>query len=90
MWFAALGRYEENPWFQNFCVRLLQGSPEVQHLLARDPFNGRAPRYVRAELYQYHFAEMSTRRAEGVWWTRERLGAYSPVLSLRDLPATPP
>jgi lipase maturation factor 1 len=83
MWFAALGRYEENPWFQNFCVRLLQGSPEVQHLLARDPFNGRAPRYIRAELYQYHFAPMSTRRAEGVWWTRERLGAYSPVLSLR-------
>jgi hypothetical protein len=83
MWFAALGRYEENPWFQNFCVRLLQGSPEVQHLLARDPFNGRAPRYIRAELYQYHFAPISRRRAEGVWWTRERLGAYSPVLSLR-------
>jgi hypothetical protein len=87
MWFAALGRYEENPWFQNFCVRLLQGTPEVQHLLARDPFNGRAPRYIRAELYQYHFAPMSTRRAEGVWWTRERLGGYSPVLTLRDLPA---
>ena len=52
MWFAALGRYEENPWFQNFCVRLLQGSPEVQRLLARDPFNGRAPRYVRAESMQ--------------------------------------
>jgi len=83
MWFAALGRYDENPWFQTFCVRLLQGSPEVQHLLARDPFNGRAPRYIRAELYRYHFAPMSTRRAEGVWWTRERLGAYSPVLSLR-------
>jgi hypothetical protein len=83
MWFAALGRYEENPWFQNFCVRLLQGSPEVQHLLARDPFGGRAPRYIRAELYQYHFARMSARRAEGVWWTRERLGAYAPVLSLR-------
>jgi len=83
MWFAALGRYEENPWFQNFCARLLEGAPEVQRLLARDPFGGRAPRYIRAELYQYHFAAMSQRRADGVWWTRERLGAYSPVLSLR-------
>jgi lipase maturation factor 1 len=83
MWFAALGRYEENPWFQNFCVRLLQGSPDVLRLLARDPFEGRAPRYVRAQLYQYHFADMTTHRAEGVWWTRERLGDYSPVLSLR-------
>jgi len=90
MWFAALGRYEENPWFQNFCLRLLQGAPEVQHLLARDPFNGRAPRYVRAVLYQYHFAEISKRRAEGVWWTRERLGDYSPVLTLRNPRETRP
>ena len=78
MWFAALGRYEENLWFQNFCVRLLEGSPDVVRLLARDPFDGRPPRYVRGELYRYHFA-----RAGGAWWTRERLGEYSPVLSLR-------
>jgi hypothetical protein len=90
MWFAALGRYDENPWFQNFCVRLLRGTPEVQHLLARDPFNGRAPRYVRAVLYQYHFAEIGKRHAEGVWWTRERLGDYSPVLTLRNPQETRP
>jgi lipase maturation factor 1 len=87
MWFAALGRYEENVWFQNFCVRLLEGSPQVLGLLARDPFGGRPPKYVRAELYRYHFARPAEalRAAEenGRWWTRERLGAYSPVLSLR-------
>ena len=71
-------------------MRLLQGTPQVQHLLARDPFNGRAPRYVRAVLYQYHFAEISKRRAEGVWWTRERLGDYSPVLTLRNPRETRP
>jgi len=80
MWFAALGRYEENVWFQNFCVRLLQGSPQVLGLLARDSFNGHPPRYVRAELYQYRF----TSAGGANWWTREKLGDYSPVLSLRD------
>src|SRR5262249_18010940 len=33
MWFAALGPYEESPWFKQFCARLLDGSPSVQHLL---------------------------------------------------------
>jgi hypothetical protein len=83
MWFAALGRYEEEPWLQNFCLRLLEGSPDVLRLLARDPFRGRPPRYVRAELYQYRFSDKATRRAEGAWWTRERVADYSPVLSRR-------
>ncbi len=78
MWFAALGGYEENVWFQNFCVRLLEGSPDVLHLLGSDPFGGRPPLYIRAELYRYRFAAGS----DDSWWTRERLGGYSPVLSL--------
>ena len=86
MWFAALGGYEENVWFQQFCARLLEGSPDVLGLLASDPFGGRPPRYIRAELYRYHFAEMSRHRADGAWWTRERLGEYSPVLTLTSAP----
>jgi lipase maturation factor 1 len=86
MWFAALGRYEENPWFANFCGRLLEGSPDVLRLLAFDPFGGHPPRFVRAMLYQYRFADMATHRATGVWWTRERLGSYSPVLTLTHTP----
>jgi hypothetical protein len=84
MWFAALARYDDEPWFHNFCIRLLQGSPDVLQLLDKDPFQGRPPRYLRSELYRYHFSDRATRRAEGVWWTREPLGAYSPVLSPRD------
>jgi hypothetical protein len=82
MWFAALGRYDSEPWFQNFCVRLLQGSPDVLRLLERDPFEGRPPRYLHAVLYRYRFADATTRQKQGVWWTRERVGDYSPVLSL--------
>jgi hypothetical protein len=84
MWFAALSSYDAEPWFQRFCRRLLEGSPVVLRLLAYDPFEGRTPRYVRATLYRYRFSDRSAKRADGVWWTRERLGEYSPVLSLSE------
>jgi len=84
MWFAALGTFQEYVWFQNFCVRLLEGSPSVRRLLARDPFGGAPPpKFVRAVLYQYHFATIAEHRATGIWWTRESLGAYSPVMTVR-------
>ena len=83
MWFAALSQFDHEAWFRNFCVRLLQGSPDVLRLLQRDPFEGRPPHYVRALVYQYRFADAATRRTDGMWWTRERVGDYSPVLSLR-------
>jgi hypothetical protein len=82
MWFAALGQYDREAWFRDFCVRLLQGAPDVLRLLRRDPFEGRPPRYVRGVLYRYQFADRATRQTEGVWWTRERVGDYSPALSL--------
>jgi len=82
MWFAALGRYENEEWFRAFCIRLLDGTPDVRHLLAHDPFAGRTPKYVRGELYRYRFSDWETGRRDGVWWTRERLGEYSPALSL--------
>ena len=83
MWFAALASYADAPWFRNFCLRLLEGSPDVLGLLGRDPFGGRPPRYVRALLYQYHFSDGATRRRDGIWWTRELVGEYLPAISLR-------
>ncbi len=87
MWFAALGDYQGNPWFINFLVRLLQGSPEVLGLLEKNPFPDAPPRYVRATLYEYRFTDVATRRAEGTWWRREYKGAYCPELTLRPQPA---
>jgi hypothetical protein len=83
MWFAALSDYRHNPWFINFCARLLQGSPEVLALLAQNPFPGSPPRYIRAELYDYHFTDLHTRRQTGAWWRRERLGLYMPPISVQ-------
>jgi predicted DCC family thiol-disulfide oxidoreductase YuxK len=83
MWFAALSDYRRNPWFVNFCVRLLQGSPEVQGLLKRNPFPNAPPRYIRAVVYDYHFTDFDTRRKAGAWWRRELKGDYLPAISLR-------
>ena len=82
MWFAALGDARQNPWFMNFCERLLQGSPEVQALLRKNPFPGHPPRYVRAEFYDYRFTNLAERQATGAWWKRELTGEYLPPISL--------
>ncbi|MFN8177932.1 MAG: lipase maturation factor family protein [bacterium] len=80
MWFAALESWPQNPWFASFLSRLLEGSPPVLKLLARDPFDGNSPRFVRATLWEYRFADPATRRATGAWWTRTKVGDYGPVL----------
>lgn len=90
MWFAALGDYRDQPWFINFCARLLQGKAAVTALLAPDsPFTARPPRYVRALRYRYRFSEPTTRERTGQWWVRERIGVYMPALSLPEQPVTP-
>jgi predicted DCC family thiol-disulfide oxidoreductase YuxK len=84
MWFAALGDYQDNQWFENFCVRLLQGSPPVLALLKHNPFPEKPPRYIRAELYNYEFTNFSERRATGAWWKRQSIGQYLPQISLSN------
>ena len=83
MWFAALGSYQENPWFSNFMIRLLQGTPEVTALLASNPFHNAPPHYIRAVAYDYHFTDFSARQATSDWWRRERKGLYFPEVSLQ-------
>jgi len=83
MWFAALSYFPSTPWFRPFLIRLLRNSPDVLALLQTSPFAEKPPRFVRAALYSYRFADRATRRATGAWWQRERRGLYSPELSLR-------
>jgi len=87
MWFAALGTCEDNPWFVRFLGRVLEGSPPVTALLARNPFPDRPPRLVRSVVYEYTPAELSAWRREGTWWRREERGDYCPVLSSEDFPS---
>ncbi|MGH9464800.1 MAG: lipase maturation factor family protein, partial [Thermoanaerobaculia bacterium] len=77
MWFAALAGPRRTPWFEPFLDRLLEGSPAVAGLLGEDPFPDGPPRFVRAELYDYRFTDLATRRASGRWWERSYVAPYS-------------
>jgi predicted DCC family thiol-disulfide oxidoreductase YuxK len=87
MWFAALSDYRSSPWFGNFMLRLLQGSPDVLALVARNPFPASPPKYVRALLFDYSFTDFAGRRATGEWWKRAPQGVYFPPVSAQDVRA---
>lgn len=83
MWFAALSDYQNNPWFPQLMLGLLEGTPEVLRLLAIDPFPDKPPLFIRATIYEYHFSDAATRRKTGAIWTRRYVGIYFPAASLR-------
>jgi hypothetical protein len=80
LWFASLGSWREYPIVPNTEVRLLTNDPDVLALFAGNPFPGEPPREVRAVLWQYWFTTMAERRAQGLWWRRQPMGLYAPVL----------
>jgi hypothetical protein len=84
MWFAALGGPRDNPWILALVRRLLEGSPPVLALLDSNPFPDGPPKYVRAELYDYRFADRREHMATGDWWVRRLQGPYVPEVSLAD------
>lgn len=83
LWFATLGEpeggsLEDNPWVAATAERLLAREPSVLRLFAGDPFDGKAPKQVRAIEYRYWFTTRDEKRATGRWWRRELLGEYLP------------
>lgn len=83
MWFAAMSEYYYHPWFLNFTAKLLAGDRDTLKLLARNPFPDAPPKYIRAELYEYHFTGPQEKK-RGNWWWRIRVGEYLSPLSLED------
>ncbi|MFE6735909.1 lipase maturation factor family protein [Microbacterium sp. NPDC057650] len=71
MWFLPLG-YSLDDWFLVFLVRLLEADAPTLRLLARDPFGGQNPRWVRAVSYRYRFSTRAEHRRSGDVWVRDR------------------
>jgi len=82
MWFASMGTAEQYPWTYNLVWKLLHHDALALSLFANDPFNGKAPRFIRARIYRYKFAKPGN--PQGLYWTRELLGTWMPVLSVND------
>jgi hypothetical protein len=51
-------------------------------LLRSNPFPDKPPKYIRAELYEYHFTNPEEHKKTGAWWTRHYVGLYFPAVSL--------
>jgi hypothetical protein len=83
MWFAAMSSYRDHPWFINFVAKLLENDKPVLSLLQSNPFPDAPPKFVRAELWEYHFASPETHKKTGVWWVRQDEGLWFPPVSLR-------
>jgi predicted DCC family thiol-disulfide oxidoreductase YuxK len=82
MWFAALEDPNYLPWFSRFLERLLENEPTVTALLETNPFPDKPPTYVRAQFYDYTYAD-DEEKARGRWWERRLLGAYFPAVRLK-------
>ncbi len=82
MWFAAMSSPNEYPWTLHLAWKLLHNDPGAVRLFADNPFPGEPPRYIRAVLYRYRFAEPGN--PQGLWWNRERLDIWLPPMSAND------
>ncbi|MDQ2753117.1 MAG: lipase maturation factor family protein [Bacteroidota bacterium] len=82
MWFASMSTPEEYPWTLHLVSQLLHNNAGAVSLFANNPFPGKPPRYVRAVLYHYRFAEPNN--PQHLWWNRERLGNWLPPFSADD------
>ncbi|KAF8570277.1 hypothetical protein P879_01448, partial [Paragonimus westermani] len=79
LWFAALGRPDNHPWFYNLVYRLLQQERNVLELLDTSSLPSN-PKYIRAQLYIYHYT--SPNDQSGDWWRRVKKSDYLPPVSL--------
>jgi len=78
IWFAAMSDQPRDPWLLHLVWKLLDGDRGLRELLARDPFGGAAPRYVRIRRFVYHLAPS----ASAAWWTRDHEELWLPPVSL--------
>lgn len=88
MWFAALGKYKENPWFVSLVYRLLKNQKEVVDLFAHNPFPKDPPKFIRARRFKYRYSPFdSSKRKKNPhhWWKRKRVGDYMPSMSLQNV-----
>jgi len=82
MWFAAMSDAESEPWFVHLVYKLLAGERDVVRLLAKNPFAGAPPRFVRAELHQYRFTRLGD--GSSAYYQRTRIGSYMDPVSLQS------
>lgn len=83
MWFASMSTPDQYPWTYNLVWKLLHNDPGAVSLFADNPFPNKPPRFIRAEIYRYKFSQPGN--PHGLYWTREKLGDWIPVVSVDNM-----
>jgi len=81
IWFIPTQNPRMDLWFDRFMWQLHRNQPQVTKLLKHNPFESLPPKYLRIQVYRYHFTTPKERLQTGNWWKREYLGQF---------PQTPP
>jgi hypothetical protein len=80
MWFLPPQWGGTGYWFPYLLDALRQNRPAVTRLLARNPFEGKAPpNLLRVEVFRYRFTTPQERARSGNWWKAEYLGQFPDV-----------
>ncbi len=75
LWFLSLSSRYGGQWLPVLVTKLLTGDDRIRRLLRHDPFEGSAPKYVRARLFHYRFTTPAERAETGAWWVRRPVGS---------------
>ena len=78
IWFAAMAERPRDPWVIHLVYKLLDGDRAVRELLARDPFDGEPPRWVRIRRFVYHLEPLGA----DTWWSRDHEELWLEPVSL--------
>jgi len=73
---------EEYPWTYNLIWKLLHNDQQAVGLFRKNPFPRKPPKYIRAILYQYQFAEPGNKK--GLWWNRRKVSDWIPAMRADD------
>lgn len=76
MWFVPKSGPPFIYTYQRFLERLKQGSKPVLALLPAGTFKDGPPKYLRARVEDYRFADAAARRSTGRWWVTRELGPF--------------
>ena len=80
IWFAAMHERPADAWVLHLVWKLLDGDRGIRELFAVDPFDGRAPAWIRIRRFVYHLAPYGA----DTWWTRDHEQLWLPPIARDD------
>lgn len=88
MWIAATCKsLDRSPWMFKLLLKLLERDPEVQRLVADDPWKDspEPPRYIRMDTYRYQFHKPKRGERDTPFWDRHLLYRLYPRMGVATI-----